>query len=65
MKNVSISELYMLKNSRTLAVTVPINLFIKFSSVSVNGPRENYFLDALCRYYLDFDSFKPDEIGKW
>ena len=55
----------MLKNSSTLAVSVPINIFIKFGFVSVNGPRENYFVDALCRFCLDFDSFKPDEIGKW
>ena len=56
---------YILKNSSTRAVTVPINLFIKFGFVSVNGPRENYFVDALCKFCLDFDSFKPDEIGKW
>ena len=54
----------MLKNSSILAVTLPINFFIKFGFVSVNSPRENYFVDALCRFYLDFDSFKPDEIGK-
>ena len=36
--NVSIPEVSMLKNSSTLAVTVPINLFIKFGFVSVNGP---------------------------
>ena len=65
MTNVSIPEVYMLKNSSTLAVSVPINLFNEFGFVSVNGPRENYFLDALCRFCLDFDSFKPDALGKW
>ena len=55
----------MLKNSLTLAVCVPIILFITFGFVSVNGPRETYFVDALCRFCLDFDLFKPDEIGKW
>ena len=65
MTNVSIPEVYMLKNSSTLTVSVPINFFIKFGFVSVNGPRENYFADALCRFCLDFDSFKPDEIGKY
>ena len=37
----------MLKNSSTLAVSVPINLSIKFGFVSVNCPRETYFVDAL------------------
>ena len=63
MTNVSIPEVSMLKNSSTLAVTVPINIFIKIGFVSVNDPRENYFVDALYRFYLDFDSCKPDEIG--
>ena len=35
------------KNSSTLAVSVQINVSIKFSFVSVNGPRETYFVDAL------------------
>ena len=61
----SIPGVTMLKNSSILTVSVPINLFITFGFVSVNGPRENYFVDALCRFCLDFDSFKPDEIGKW
>ena len=56
--NVSIPDVNMLKNSSTLTVSVPI--FIKFGFVSVNGPRENYFVDALCRFCLDFDLFKPD-----
>ena len=64
MTNVSIPEVNMLKNSSTLAVSVPINLFNKFRFVSVNGPRENYFVDAQCRFCLDFNLFKPDEIGK-
>ena len=37
----------MLKNSSTLAVSVPIKLYIKFVFVSVNGPSETYFVDAL------------------
>ena len=45
--NVSISEVNMLKNSSTLAVSVPINHFLKLGFVSVNGPRETYFVDAL------------------
>ena len=65
MTNVSIPEVTKLKNSLTLAVYVPINLFIKFDFVSVNGPRETYFVDALRRFCSDFDSFRPDEIGKW
>ena len=65
MTNVSILEVTMLKNSVTLAVSVPISLFIKFGFVSVNRPRETYFLDALSRFCLDFDLFKPDEVGKW
>ena len=47
MTNVSIQEVNMLKNNSTLAVYVPINLSIKFGFVSVNGPRETYFVDAL------------------
>ena len=63
--NVSILEVNILKNSSTLAVSVPINISIKFGFVSVNGPRETYFVDALRRFSLDFDLFNPDEIGKW
>ena len=37
----------MLKNSSTLAVSVPINVSIKLDLVSVNGSRETYFVDAL------------------
>ena len=65
MTNVSIPEVTTLKNSLTLVVSVPINLFIKFGFVSVNGPRETYFVDELRRFCLDFDLFKPDKIGKW
>ena len=46
MTNVSIPEVNMLKNSSTLAVSVPINLSIKLGFVSVNDPRETYFVDA-------------------
>ena len=45
--NVSIPELNMLRNSSTLAVSVPINVSIKLGFVSVNSPREIYFVDAL------------------
>ena len=47
MTNVSIPEVNMLKISSTLAVSVPINLFITLGFVSVNGPGEIYFVDAL------------------
>ena len=36
----------MLKNSSTLAVSVPINLSIKLGYVSLNGTMETYFVDA-------------------
>ena len=39
MANVTIPELNMLKNSSILAVSVPINLSIKFAFDSVNDPR--------------------------
>ena len=47
MKNVSIPEMNMWRNSSTLAVPVPINLSIKLGFVSVNGLRETYFVDTL------------------
>ena len=40
----------LLKNISTLAVSVPINLSIKLDFVYVNGPRQTYFVDALCTY---------------
>ena len=43
--NVSISEVNMLKNNSALAVSVPIN-HIKLGFISVNGPRETYFVDV-------------------
>ena len=48
MTNVSTAELNMLKNSSTLAVSVPINLSIKLGFVSLN-PGKLTFVDAL--YY--------------
>ena len=42
---VSIPEANMIKNSSTLAVPVPINLSTKLGFVSINGPRETYFMD--------------------
>ena len=65
MANVLIPEVNILKNSLTLAVSVPIILFIKFGFVSVNDPRETYFVDALRRFCLGFDLFEPGEIVKW
>ena len=47
MTNVSIPEVNMLKNSSTLAVSVTISLSIKLGFLSVNGPRETYFVDAI------------------
>ena len=41
--NVSVSEVDMLENSPTLAVSVPINLSIKLGFVSVNGKRKLTF----------------------
>ena len=59
MKKVLIPEVYMLKNSSTLAVglSVPINLSIKLGFVSVNGPRETYFVDTLLikDFFLTFE----------
>ena len=37
----------MLKNSSTLAASVPIKLSIKLVFVSVNVPMKTYFVDAL------------------
>ena len=47
MINVSISELNMLKNSSIFAISVSINISIKLDFVSVNVPRETYFVNAL------------------
>ena len=44
---VSVPEVIVLKNSSTLAVSVPINISIKLGLVSVNGLRETYVVDAL------------------
>ena len=41
MKNISIPEVNMLKNSSTPVVSVPINLSIKLGFVSVNGTQGN------------------------
>ena len=48
MTDVSILEVNTLKNTSTLSVYVPINRSIKLGIVSVNGPKETYFVDALC-----------------
>ena len=50
--NVSIQEVNMLKNSSTLAVSVPINLSIKLGFVSVNSHRETYFVNVPRIYNL-------------
>ena len=44
--NGSVPEANILKNNSTL-VSVPINHSIKFGFVSVNGPKETYFVDML------------------
>ena len=49
MENVSIPVVNKLKNSPTLAVSVPINISIKLGFVSVNGHRETYFVEAARR----------------
>ena len=43
MRNISVPEVNVLRNSSTLAPSVPINISIKLGFVSVNGPRETYF----------------------
>ena len=45
--NVSIPEVKMLKNSSTVAVSVPINLSIKLGFVSVKRIGKTYFVNAL------------------
>jgi hypothetical protein len=40
----------MLKKSRTLAVSVAINISMQLCFVSVNGPRETYFVDSLVKH---------------
>ena len=35
------------KNNSTLSVSVPINISVKLGFVTVNGPRETYFVDPL------------------
>ena len=52
MTKVSFSKVNMLKNSSTLAVSVPITISIKLGFVSVNGPRETYFVETLRRRKL-------------
>jgi hypothetical protein len=45
MTNVSIPVANMLKKSRTLAISVAINISMQLCFVSVHGPRETYFVD--------------------
>ena len=51
MTDVSVPEVNMLKNSSTLAVSVPINISIKLGFVYVNNPKETYFVDILHSIY--------------
>ena len=44
------SEGEYVENSWTLAVSVPINLSIKLSFVSINGPMKTYYVDMLHIY---------------
>ena len=46
MRSISILVVNMLKSSSTLAVSVTINISIKLSFISVNGPRETDFVDT-------------------
>jgi hypothetical protein len=45
MTNVSIPVANMLKKTRTLAVSVTINISMQLCFVSVHGPGETYFVD--------------------
>ena len=56
MTNVSILNMNMLKNISIHAVCVPVNLSVKLGLVSVNRPRETYFLGAL---------WEHKKVGKW
>ena len=53
MTNISILEVNILKNSSILAVSVTMNVSFKLGFVSVNGPRESYFVDALHTKIVD------------
>ena len=53
--NVSLPEVNMLKNTSTLTISVPINLSIILGFVSVKGPRETYFVDALRNHTTAID----------
>ena len=57
MTNVSVPEVNMLKNSSTLAVSVPINISIKLGFVYVNGPGETYFVDVLRECFVDIPTY--------
>ena len=52
--NISIPGVNMLKNSSTLPVSVPINLFIKLGCVSLNGP---WKLTLWTRYLIWWNMF--------
>ena len=51
MTNVSIPKLNIIENSSTLAVSVPINLFMKLGFVSVNDPQGN-LISGRATYYF-------------
>ena len=57
MTNLSVPEVNLLKISSILAVSVAINLSIKLDFVSVNGPRETYFVDVQ-RMYKNYNMYK-------
>ena len=63
MTNVSIPEVENVENSSTLAVSVPINLFNKLGFVSVNGPRETYFVHAT-RVYTMFIRYPVSDVNE-
>ena len=55
--NVSNLGVNTLKNSSTLAVSVPINISIKLDFVSVNGcKRKTYFVDGLRTIHINLQN---------
>jgi hypothetical protein len=62
MTNFSIPVSNMLEKSRTLAVSVAINISMQLCFVSVHGPRETYFVDEL-RNKLLFSQAKGQSVS--
>ena len=55
----------MLKNSSTVAVSVPINLSIQVGYVSGNGPRETYFVDVPRNLHVSILIKSSSEISEY